>query len=196
MPTDNSNSELNGGGNIPQPFSCLPKEPLMKLGEGNAPILNYQLPSSTTFDVKGIFPLHIPRTKFKEARLAKNEFHVWSRAKELSYEQILHEVFDVFHGIRGKFGLFLNQNLLKGVVIPYEQLEEPEVKYKEIPRNPPPRPRFEEPTPRSPKPKPRTTHSNTSLSPRWDNPYQIASYIQEGFIPFVFRNAYGQIDLE
>lgn len=109
MPT-NSNLVTNGGGTIPNfvvptPYTCLPAEPLMKFGSGNAPVINYNLPSTTTFEVKGSFPLYIPLEKFKPFTMQKREQGVWGRAKALSYDQILNEVFDIYRGGRGLYNL-------------------------------------------------------------------------------------------
>lgn len=45
--------------------SCLPKEPFMKLGVGNAPTLNYNLPQSTCFSTYGDVPVELAPGVFK-----------------------------------------------------------------------------------------------------------------------------------
>lgn len=45
--------------------SCLPKEPFMKLGAGNAPTLNYNLPQSTCFSTYGDVPVELAANVFK-----------------------------------------------------------------------------------------------------------------------------------
>ena len=45
--------------------SCLPKEPFMKLGTGNAPTLNYNLPQSACFSTYGDVPVELDENVFK-----------------------------------------------------------------------------------------------------------------------------------
>lgn len=183
---------------VPTPYTCLPAEPLMKFGGGNAPVINYNLPSTTTFEVKGSFPLYIPLEKFKPFTMQKREQGVWGRAKALSYDQILNEVFDIFRGGRGQYNLFLNQNLLKGITIPFQGHEtftegEPPRDWVKGVHSPP---RMHRDTIREVRPVKIVAMNGTPLSQQWANPYQLATYIYEGLIPVVFRNFAGEIDLD
>jgi hypothetical protein len=45
---------------------CLPKEPFMKLGKGNAPTLNYQLPQKTSFSFYGSHYVFLKSDVFKQ----------------------------------------------------------------------------------------------------------------------------------
>ena len=48
-------------------FSCIPKEPLIKLDEnGSAPIVKYRIPRETAYFAKSFIPLDIPYSCFKE----------------------------------------------------------------------------------------------------------------------------------
>ena len=198
-----SNPVTNGGGGIPSfvistPYSCSPAQPLMTFGGGNAPVINYNLPSTTTFEVKGGFPLYIPVEKFKEFTRQKRDLGIWARAKSLSYYEILNEVFDIFRGGRGKHGLFLNQNLLKGIVIPFEapELQPPGKPHKEMIGNFNSAPTEPYEPYKAARPVKMVAVNGSPLSQQWSNPYQLATYISEGLIPVVHRNFAGQIDLD
>jgi hypothetical protein len=188
--------------------TCIKGEPLMKMGGGEAPILNYNLPASTAFEVINPIPLNIPKEWFKAKRQKKSEKNVWQRAKELSLDEITQDCFALFNGVPSKYGLFMNQKLLKGVTIPFEenrvfvgstsQHYEANVevshmrKMEHTPYNPPPR------TTKDYKDKPVKvkTNNGTALSPKFGNPRQMAHYIKEGYIPFIFKNFVGEIDIE
>ncbi len=57
--------------------SCTPKEPFMKLGEGEAPILNYSLPQSSCFRANGRIPLEIDDSYFLDSAFEAPESHYW-----------------------------------------------------------------------------------------------------------------------
>jgi hypothetical protein len=64
---------------------CIEGEPLSKLDEdGQAAILNYNLPQSTTYDVVSYIKLDIPAKLFKAAQLKPPPNNYWQRFDELS----------------------------------------------------------------------------------------------------------------
>ncbi|MFN0199952.1 MAG: hypothetical protein ACKVTZ_00440 [Bacteroidia bacterium] len=217
--------------NSGQPYTCLPLEPFIKLGDGEAPKLNYNLPSTTAFDVKSVIPLNVPIEKFKASRPREGRsYSLWDKIRSLSEDEILKEVFALYHGLRGKHGLFLNWHLLKGATIPYYQVETPS----SVPSNlflhnvgdlRSSQPKIEnypvsyrmnkdykgdvqlgaDDRPVEYKSPPRVikdgsircyTSNGTLLSPKFGNPYQIAHYIKEGYVPALFKNFAGAVDIE
>jgi hypothetical protein len=50
-----------------QQESCQPQEPFIKLGQGNAPEIDYNLPESVSFSTYGDMPVNIDRECFKES---------------------------------------------------------------------------------------------------------------------------------
>ena len=50
-----------------QQESCQPQEPFIKLGQGNAPEIDYNLPESVSFSTYGDMPVNIARECFKES---------------------------------------------------------------------------------------------------------------------------------
>lgn len=180
------------------PHTCLPPKPLVELGGGEAPKLNYNLPANTTFEVKNVIPLSIPLEFFKRSYWTKKERDIWTRAKFLSYEEILKECIGLFDGVKSSYGIFVNQHLLKGAVIPFENQEETR-SIKENPYQSIPRFVNKEAQEKWMKGKSNyevKTANLVKISPKFGNPYQMAAYIKEGYIPFFFRNFAGEIDIE
>lgn len=180
------------------PHTCLPPKPLVELGSGDAPKLNYNLPASTAFELKSVIPLKIAESLFKRAYATKQENNVWTRAKGLSYEEILKECIALFDGVKSNYGIFVNQHLLKGVVIPFEH----QVEFRNFKDNPfQTSPRFtnkeaQEKWLKGNQNYQVKTANRTPISPKFGNPYQMAQYIKDGYIPFFFRNFAGEIDIE
>ncbi len=70
--------------------SCKAGSPFIGLGNGsNAPILNYNLPQKTCYDVNSIFPVNIPEGYFKAAAIAPPAITPWSIAAPMSLEEIV-----------------------------------------------------------------------------------------------------------
>jgi len=61
--------------------SCTAKEPFIRLGTGEAPVLDYNLPQKTAFSVYGQFPVPIPRSYFKGTSFSVPVGHWWDRFK-------------------------------------------------------------------------------------------------------------------
>lgn len=57
--------------------SCISKEPFIKLGDGEAPILNYNLPQETCFKVYGRIPFIIPSVYFKKEVGLPPKYNFW-----------------------------------------------------------------------------------------------------------------------
>ncbi len=192
MPTT-SNNNINY-----TPHTCLPTKPLVELGEGEAPKLNYNLPASTAFELKNVIPLKIAEALFKRIYSVKQEKNVWSRAKDLSQEEVLKECIGLFDGVKSAYGIFVNQQLLKGVVIPFENQTEVR-NFKDNPFQTIPRFSNKEAEVKWLNGNGNyhvKTANRTPISPKFGNPYQMAQYIKEGYIPFFFRNFAGEIDIE
>ena len=60
--------------------SCTSREPLIKLDQnGSASILNYNLPTSTTYQVVSLVRLIMPATRFKKSEQQPPEGNYWNR---------------------------------------------------------------------------------------------------------------------
>ena len=64
-----------------QHVSCLPKEPFMKLGQGQAPILNYSLEQKSAFSSYGHFQIDIEDKKFKANAIPPN--NIFDQVKDM-----------------------------------------------------------------------------------------------------------------
>lgn len=70
------------------PSSCEAGKPFIGLGDGsNAPILNYNLPQKTCYDVNAFYPLSIPSDYFIPVSVPTNT--VWDIAAGMSVEEII-----------------------------------------------------------------------------------------------------------
>jgi len=63
--------------------SCLPKEPFMKLGTGNAPQLNYNLPQSACFSTYGDVPVEVNSKVFKAECLKVPENNYFTQVEKI-----------------------------------------------------------------------------------------------------------------
>lgn len=61
--------------------SCISKEPLMKFGEGEAPVLNYSIPQETCFNVYGRIPLNISQKYFTPQCFKVPANNIWDGLK-------------------------------------------------------------------------------------------------------------------
>jgi hypothetical protein len=61
--------------------SCITKEPFIKLGEGTAPVLNYNLPQETCFNVYGRIPFLVPQKYFKPNTAKVPKYNFWDQFK-------------------------------------------------------------------------------------------------------------------
>jgi hypothetical protein len=61
--------------------SCTPKEPLIKLGQGEPPVLDYNLPQSTCLTATGRLPLAIATEAFQSHCFKAPEDNFWVRAE-------------------------------------------------------------------------------------------------------------------
>lgn len=81
-------------------FSCIPKEPLIKLDEkGQAPIVKYSMPHDTSYMAKSFMPLDIEEECFKDEHRKEGNIDNYKRfvgksIKEIT--QILHTEFSNF----------------------------------------------------------------------------------------------------
>lgn len=103
--------ELNNGGGD---SSCIKKPPFVTIGTGEAPVLDYNLPVSTCFDVQILIPIKLPESYVKPIWFEKPENNIWSIIKDLTIAEIKQEVMSVLSGIPGEHGIFQNTDLLQG----------------------------------------------------------------------------------
>jgi hypothetical protein len=75
-----------------QGVSCLPKEPFMKLGQGQAPILNYSLEQKSAFSSYGHFQVDIEDNKFKANANAVPPNNIFDQVEGMTFEQIRQEL--------------------------------------------------------------------------------------------------------
>ena len=69
--------------------ACLPNEPLAKLGTGQkGAVLNYDLPQSTTFKVKGYIPLDIVGDYFKANEKQEPTNHFWKNLETYTKDDL------------------------------------------------------------------------------------------------------------
>lgn len=70
-------------------FSCIPKEPLIKLDDkGQAPIVKYTMPHETSYSAKSFTPLAVERECFKEEHRKNSNIDDYSRFEGKSIEDI------------------------------------------------------------------------------------------------------------
>lgn len=87
--TFNLLQDLNGS---LQGASCLPQEPFMKLGQGQAPILNYSLEQKSSFTTYGYFKVDIPDNYFNSSASDVPTNNFFDRVSELSVADIQGEL--------------------------------------------------------------------------------------------------------
>ncbi len=93
--------------------SCLPKEPFMKLGKGNAPILNYNLPQSACFSTYGDVPVDVNLKQFK-AETIKEPINNYFQQVENIAPEILQRQFSEAIQLQNSFSSVLaNVSLLR-----------------------------------------------------------------------------------
>jgi hypothetical protein len=80
--------------------SCNPREPFLKLGGGEAPILNYNLPQKTAFSVYGRIATSIPASWFKDYTASIPAGNWWDTVVGLDEIKIRQEVLE---GLSGSF---------------------------------------------------------------------------------------------
>lgn len=71
-----------------QTASCLPQEPFMKLGTGNAPILNYSLEQKSSFTSYGHFLVDIPNDHFKGSANTAPANNIFDRVAEMTIDDV------------------------------------------------------------------------------------------------------------
>jgi hypothetical protein len=77
---------MNTNGPVP---ACLAGNPFMGLGDGHdAPILNYNLPQKTCYDVNSFFPVSVPTKYFKPQFSKPPTPNPWGIAARMSLEEI------------------------------------------------------------------------------------------------------------
>ena len=85
-------------------FSCIPKEPLIKLDEkGQAPIVKYTMPHETSYNAKSYTPLDVDRKCFKAEHRKESNVNDYERFEGKSIEEItkiLHFEFSNFKASR------------------------------------------------------------------------------------------------
>lgn len=184
--------------------SCQKGEPFMKLGNGPAPVLNYQLPVTSTFDTRGIISIPLPKEQLRPELFRVPTETIWTFIQSLSIEEILAEVFAVLRGQKGKYCIFQNEYLLKGMAI-LHPFEPEEFKAEKYSGKVPPRfankeaqdKWFQQQQMQSPRPRP--YYSNIQGLPVSDalfDPYTIANTIKEGGLPVIIRNIAGLLDIQ
>ncbi|MGB0862839.1 MAG: hypothetical protein ACPGXZ_07960 [Saprospiraceae bacterium] len=72
--------------------SCLPQEPFMKLGAGNAPILNYSLEQKSSFTSYGHFLVDIPNDQFKGSANTAPANNVFDRVAKMTIDEVKAEL--------------------------------------------------------------------------------------------------------
>lgn len=81
-------------------FSCIPKEPLIKLDDkGQAPIVKYSMPHDTSYMAKSFVPLEIEEDCFKDEHRKEGNVDNYERFNGKSIKeitQILHTEFSNF----------------------------------------------------------------------------------------------------
>jgi len=58
--------------------NCTPGEPLIRLGGGEAPVLNYNLPQGSCFSAQGSIPLRVPTSWFVDGTKLEPQIHWWN----------------------------------------------------------------------------------------------------------------------
>lgn len=81
--------------------SCISQEAFIKLGKGNAPELDYQVPQSTCFGVNSNTPIDLPDDYFKPECFIEPKNHFWNRTLNLGEMQIRQELQDQIKGVAG-----------------------------------------------------------------------------------------------
>jgi len=74
--------------------SCAPREPFIRLGAGQAPGLNYNLPQRTAFSVYGRIPSGIPASWFQDFASKEPTVNWWQKTAGLSVDDIRIQVTD------------------------------------------------------------------------------------------------------
>lgn len=70
--------------NIVNTSSCNLQEPFVKLEDnGQASILNYQIPQETTYSAKGYVVLNVDSSDFKQELISQNTSPVWTAIEEV-----------------------------------------------------------------------------------------------------------------
>jgi hypothetical protein len=93
--------------------SCIPKEPLLKLGEGTAPVLDYSLPQKSEFSVYGRMRVAIPPDWFRKSTTQVPPRNWWIRAKDVSEQALVTEIAAILDGRLSTTGLVLNARKLR-----------------------------------------------------------------------------------
>lgn len=183
--------------------TCLKQEPLIALGEGNAPKLNYQLPVKSVFESRAVITIPLLLERLKEEYVRPKTRTVWDVIRDLSLEEIQGEVIHVLRGNRSRFGIILNTYLLQGMSI-IEPFEAEKLKREQVLGDYPP-PRFKNKeayeewmkTQQSPRPRAGyTTVSGMPISDAFFNPFEIANHIKGGGLAIVIKTPSGILDLE
>jgi hypothetical protein len=91
--------------------SCIPKEPFIKLGGGEAPILNYNLPQKTAFSVYGRISAGIPAGWFQDYTTSIPVDNWWDRYAALDEVKIRQEVLGGLSGAFSTTGIIRNVSL-------------------------------------------------------------------------------------
>lgn len=76
-------------------FSCIPKEPLIKLDDkGQAPIVKYTMPHETSYSAKSFTPLSIERNCFKKEYREDSNLESYKRFEEA---ESLEKIMEILH---------------------------------------------------------------------------------------------------
>jgi hypothetical protein len=155
------------------PFtSCIPKEPLIKFAnEGTAPIVNYNLPTETCFDVVSYVELKINEEFFPPKFRKEPDNNFWTVAERMPFDDIVKVVRDAKNTPRNS--PFVNHELLNKAIEKFEVEDE----NKEVKRYAyPPKKEYVE-----------TIGGETHQ--------EIAQKIADGFRPVLYKNNYGLVRL-
>jgi len=96
---------------------CNPQEPFIKLGSGEAPTLDYNLPQKTCFSVYGRILQRINPKVFKKPVHAASEDNFWSRMAGLEPAKLLEDMGLRIQGGLGLDGYVRNAHLLKDATL-------------------------------------------------------------------------------
>ncbi|MCR6643047.1 MAG: hypothetical protein NVV82_29660 [Sporocytophaga sp.] len=75
-----------------EPLSCLNKDPFIRLGDGQAPVLNYNLPQETCFKVYGRIPFVVPKEYFKKETNNIPAINFWDLYKDKYENEIISDL--------------------------------------------------------------------------------------------------------
>ncbi len=105
-------------------FSCIPKEPLIKLDEkGQAPIVKYSMPHDTSYLAKSFVPLSIEEECFKVEHRKTGNINNYKRFEGKKIKEIV----QILHQEFGNFKRTISLNNLQTSVVASASMEAIEV---------------------------------------------------------------------